>query len=67
MKDHAIANNVRSIAMPKNACGLDKKDWDEHEFQHSGITIFVYASGHEIKETPALQVFDTENVSKTFD
>ena len=24
MKDHAIANNIRSIAMPKIACGLDK-------------------------------------------
>ena len=28
MKDHAIANNIRSIAMPKIACGLDKMIWE---------------------------------------
>ena len=36
-------------------------------FQHSGITTFVYASGQEIKEMPALEVFDTENVSEIFE
>ena len=70
MKDHAIANNIRSIAMPKIACGLDKMNWEELSkisvdvFQQSGVTIFVYTSGQEIKEMPALEVFDTENVSE---
>ena len=73
MKDHAIANNIRSIAMPKIACGLDKMKWEEVSkiivdvFQHSGITIFVYVSGQEIKDMPALEVFDTENVSEIFE
>ena len=35
-------------------------------FQHFGITIFVYDSGQEIKDMPALEVFDTENVSEIF-
>ena len=73
MKDLAIANSIRSIAMPKIACGLDKKNWEEVSktivdvLQHSGITIFVYASGQEIKEMLALEVFDTENVSEIFE
>ena len=73
MKDHAIANNIRSIAMAKIACGLDKMYWEEVSkiivdvFQHSGITIFVYISGQEIKDMPALEVFDTENVSEIFE
>ena len=74
-KNHALSNNIRfrSIAMPKIACGLDKKCWDEVSktivdvFQHSGNTIFVYASGQEIKEMPALEVFDTGNVSSKFE
>ena len=32
-------------------------------FQHSGITMFVYISGQEIKDMPALEVFDTCTVS----
>ena len=73
MKDHAIANNIRSIAMPKVACGLDKMNWEEVSkiivdvFQHSGITIFVYVSGQEIKEMPAFEMFNTENVSEIFE
>ena len=73
MKDHAIANNIRSIAMPKIACGFDKMNWEEVSkiivdvFQHSGITIFVYVSGQEIKDMSALEVFDTENVSEIFE
>ena len=73
MKDQAIANNIRSIAVPKIACDLDKMNWEEVSkiivdvFQHSGITMFVYASGQEIKEMPALEVFDTENVSEIFE
>ena len=73
MKDHAIANNLRSIATPKMACGLDKGNWEEvskiivNVLQQSGITIFVYASGQEIKEMLALEVFDTENVSEIFE
>ena len=73
MKDHAIANNIRSIAMPKIACGLDKMNWEEVSkiivdvFQHSGITIIVLVSGQEIKDIPALEVFDTENVSEIFE
>ena len=59
--------------MPKTACGLDKTNWEEVSkiivdvFQHSGITIFVYASEEEIKEMPALEVFDTKNVSEIFE
>ena len=47
MKDQAIANNLRSIATPKIACGLDKGNWEEVSkiivdvLQQSGITIFV--------------------------
>ena len=73
LKDHAIANNMRSIAMPKIACGLDKMNWKEvskiivNVFHLSGITIFVYASGQEIKEMPAPEVFDTKNVSEIFE
>ena len=58
MKDHAIANNIRSIAMLKIACGLDKMNWEKVSkiivdvFQHSGITIFIYVSGQEIKHMP---------------
>ena len=73
MNYHAIANNIRSVAMPKIACGLDKMNWEEvykiivDVFQHSGITIFVYVSGQEIKDMPALEVFDTEIVSEIFE
>ena len=73
MKYHALANNIRSVAMPKIACGLDKMNWEEvykiivDVFQHSGITIFVYVSGQEIKDMPALEVFDTEIVSEIFE
>ena len=72
IKDHAIAKNIRSIAKPKIACGLDKMNWEEVSkiivdiFQHSGITIFVCVSGQEIKDMLALEVFDTENVSEIF-
>ena len=73
MKNQAIANTIRSIAMSKVGCGLHQMDWDKvsknilDEFQHSGITTFVYASGQDIQEMPALEIFDTENVSKTFE
>ena len=73
MKDHAIANNIRSVAMPKIACGLDKMNWEEvykiivDVFHHSGITTFVYVSGLEIKDMPAHEVFDTETVSEIFE
>ena len=72
MKDHVIAKNILSIAMKKIACGLDEMEWDEvfetiiDVYQHSEITIFACASGQEIKEMPALEEFDTENVSETF-
>ena len=36
-------------------------------FRFSGTTIYVYVPGWEIKCMPALEVFDTENVSKIFE
>ena len=70
---HAIANNIRCIAMPKIACGLDKMDWKEVSkiivdvFRFSGITIYVYVPGWELNSMPALEVFDTESVSEIFE
>ena len=59
--------------LPKIARGLDKMDWKEVSkiivdvFRFSGTTIYVYVPGWEIKCMPALEVFDTESVSKIFE
>ena len=73
MKHHAIANNIRCIAIPKIACGLDKMDWKEVSkivldvFRFSGITIYVYVPGWELNSMPALEVFDRESGSEIFE
>ena len=54
MRDHALGLNLRCIAMPKIACGLDGMDWREisslieQTFKNSGITIYVYTSKDDI-------------------
>ena len=50
MRDHALGLNLRCIAIPKIACGLDGMNWREissligQTFENSGITIYVYTS-----------------------
>ena len=64
MRDHAL--NLRCIAMPKIACGLDGMDWREvssvieHTYNNSRINIYVYTSKDDIgklqkKETNTLE------------
>ena len=54
MRDHALGLNLRCIAMPTIACGLDGMDWREisslidQTFKNSGITIYVYTSKDDI-------------------
>ena len=48
MRDHALEHNVKSICMPRIACGLDGLEWSTvrdmlcHVFCDSGIIIHVY-------------------------
>ena len=48
MKNHAVQNNVRSIAMPRIGCGLDKLNWNtvrtmiKEIFKDTDIKISVY-------------------------
>ena len=48
MKNHALKNNVKKIAMPKIGCGLDKLNWNavrtliKNVFLDSNIEITVY-------------------------
>ena len=54
MREHALGLNLRCIAMPNIACGLDEMDWREisslieQTFKNSGITIYVYTSKDDI-------------------
>ena len=54
MRDHGLGLNLRCIAMPKTACGLDGMDWRdissliEQTIKNSGITIYVYTSKNDI-------------------
>ena len=54
MRNHALGLNLRCVAMPKIACGLDGMDWREisslieQTFKNSGITIYVYTSKDDI-------------------
>ena len=51
--------NIRCIAMPKIACGLDKMDRSEisallyNVFNSLGIKIYVYMSKAEINQMPS--------------
>ncbi|TRY96246.1 hypothetical protein DNTS_033462 [Danionella cerebrum] len=48
MKDHCLANGVRSISMPRIGCGLDKMKWEHVSsiitgiFQDTSMSITVY-------------------------
>ena len=48
MRNHALLNDVKSLAMPKIGCGLDGLQWPkvkdllEEVFQGSGIDITVW-------------------------
>lgn len=48
MADHAMANGVKEICIPKLGCGLDRLDWTDVEagikeiFSGTGIKITVY-------------------------
>ena len=48
MRDHAVAHNVKEIAMPKIGCGLDKLEWSQvsvvlkEVFVDTHIVIMVY-------------------------
>ena len=50
LRNILLMQNIRCIAMPKSACGLDKMDWSEisallyNVFKSSGIKIYVYVS-----------------------
>ena len=67
MRDHALGLNLRCIAMPKIACGLDGMDWREisslieQTFKNSGITIYVYTSKDDIDK---LQKVETNTLEQ---
>jgi len=48
MKNHAVTNKVKHIAMPKIGCGLDRLRWDvvegiiKQEFKDTDLRITVY-------------------------
>ena len=48
MKEHAVKNQVKKIAMPKIGCGLDRLEWDTvsdlimNVFLDTPINIDVY-------------------------
>ena len=48
MKEHAVNNQVKNIAMPKIGCGLDRLEWNNvrkliiDTFSDTAITIDVY-------------------------
>ena len=48
MKEHAIANNVKAISMPRIGCGLDRLNWEkvkliiQEAFKDTDIKITVY-------------------------
>ena len=62
MRDHALGLNLRCIAMPKIACGLNGMDWREisslieQTFKNSGITIYVYTSKDDIDKLQKREV-----------
>ena len=66
MRDHALGLNLRCIAMPKIACGLDGMDWREisslieQTFKNSGITIYVYTSKDDIDKLQKVETSTLE-------
>ena len=56
MRDHALGLNLRFIAIPEKACGLDGMDRRdissliEQTFKSSGITIYMYTSKDDIEK-----------------
>ena len=75
MRDHALGLNLRCIAMPKIACGLDGMDWRdissliEQTFKNSGITIYVYTSDDDIDELQKVETntLEQEEVLEIFE
>ena len=59
LRNKLLMQNIRCIAMPKIACGLDKEDWSEisallyNVFNSSGIKKYVYVSKTEISQMPS--------------
>ena len=66
MRDHALGLNLRCIAMPKIACGLDGMDWrdisslTEQTFKSSGITIYVYKNKDDIDKLQKVETSTLE-------
>ena len=72
LRNILLLQNIRSIAMQKIACGLDKMDWSEisallyNVFNSSGIKNYVYVSKAEISQMPSSAQYTDESIEKIF-
>ena len=72
LRNILLMQNIRCIAMPKIACGLDKMNWSEisallyNVFISSGIKIYVYVSKAEINQMPSSTQYTDESIEEIF-
>ena len=72
LRNILLMQNIRRIAMPKSACGLDKMDWSEisallyNVFNFSGIKIYVFVSKAEINQMSSFTQYTEESIEEVF-